>query len=208
VQPEVKLGAIRPFAAGSRRLCYIDPRDPASCIKVVRMDRRQQGRRVRDENDREWRAYKRLVQRLGASWSGHLAACRGFVSTDLGPALVTELVCDKDGSPARAVGAYVATHGWDARCRGGMRELRHFLLRHRIIFRDVRVNNFLLRELPDGRLQAVLADGLGNPEFIPWSDWVPAAGRGKIARKWRLVLAKIRAKAVRRRQGTAGCGAG
>lgn len=36
------------------------------------------------------------------------------------------------------------------------------------------------------------------------SDGPPAAGRAKIARKWRLVIGKIRGKAARRRERLAG----
>ena len=203
MRPEVALGGRRPFAAGRCRFCYVDPRDPAVCLKIIKPAARQ-GRPKDDENQREWRAYRRLVRQVGYPWPGHLVACRGFVATDLGPALVTELVRQADGSPAVTVGGYVTRHGWDARCRRAMRELRRFLLQHRIIFRDVRVDNFLLRELPDSRLQAVLADGLGNAEFIPCSDWIAPLGRMKIARKWRLVIGKIRGKAARRRERLAG----
>lgn len=217
-RPELILAAAKPFARGGCRLIYRDPRGDRRAVKIT-VSGGGEGARKRaeagwirylhrkdyyDENNRQWREHRKLARRLGLPWPRHLSGCYGLVRTDVGVGLVVERIVNADGSAALNMEEHLGRHGLDARCRRALKELRRFLIARRVLLRDAAANNIVLREERDGTLFPVVVDGLGNSEFIPVSGWIPCAGRRKIRKRWRALLANVRKLARKARDRDAG----
>jgi len=213
--PEVDLQGCKPFARGGCRLIYPDPRNPRHCLKITVPGGGEGGARraevgllrwvhrpdYYDENSRQWREHRKYARRFRRVWPPHLAACHGFVRTPVGRGLVVDRVTNADGSAALNAREYLLEHGYDEALRTALKELRHFLRRHRVLMRDAMADNIVLRREADGRLTAVIIDGLGNSEFIPLSDWFPPSGRRKVRLRWRALLKNVRLIRRRARRG-------
>jgi hypothetical protein len=200
-RPELALAAARPFARGSRRLVYRDPRNERRAVKLTVSSGRASAtvapgagslRRedFRGESERQWKEHCLLLRRLGLPWPRHLPACYGMDTTDVGVGLVVELVADADGSPAASLARHVGVHGLDARCRRALKDLRRFLVQRCVILRDVRPDNILLREDRDGTLVAVIVDGV---DVAATTRILSFCRRRRVVRQWRSLLAQLRA---------------
>lgn len=212
------LAGLEPFARGGCRLIYPDPRDPRCCIKVPvggggeAAERRSAAGWLRwvhrrdyyDENHRQWREHRRYARRFRGSWPAHLAACHGFVRTAAGAGLVMERVANADGSAGLNLREHVRKHGYDRGVRAALKDLRRFLLAHRVLLRDATAENIVLSRRSDGSLCAVIIDGLGNSEFIPVSHWIAPLGIRKVRSRWRIILRNVRSisRSARRGEGS------
>lgn len=173
---------------GRDRECYLHPNDRSKCIKVtVSGDYRQ--------HKEELKYYRRL-QQANISWQ-HLTRFYGMVSTNLGDGLVFDVVRDYDGNISRTLRDYL--------CRGDsllqqsevcveLSRLGQYILEQRIIMRDIKDNNMLLQKFNKDKFRLIIIDGIGNNEFIPVSDFVPALKTKVIKRKWCKFIRKLSAK--------------
>ena len=180
------LSNAKPFARGGNRLCYVHPDNPKVCIKVRRPDftledcRRKKGfpRNLRplssfDDNREEFQVISHLVENRGEIVLRHIYRCDGFVDTDLGKGLLTELVRDEDGRISLSLKQYIWEYGNSSACKVAVEELLSFWRRHLIPSRDLLTHNVLVQQEQDGRiLRLVVIDGLGSPHFIPF-DMLP-----------------------------------
>ena len=94
------------FAEGGNRKCFISPRDPNRCLKVIHKGlqenlkknvpwyKRYKADNYFDDNLREEKAYNQraLNNSDDSSVWDHLAKWHGMVETNLGPASETELI--------------------------------------------------------------------------------------------------------------------
>jgi hypothetical protein len=173
---------------GLDRECYLHPQDSNKCIKVtVSGDYRQH----RDDIK-----YYRRLQKRGISWQ-YLAQFHDLCSTNLGEGLMFEVVRDYDGAISRSLRDYIRGEG----CPLSKDELNHelanlkcYLLDQAIIMRDLKDDNLLLQRLENGSSRLVIIDGVGNNEFIPFSELSPALTAMKINRKWDKFNSKLQAK--------------
>ncbi len=102
---------LKPFAQGGNRLCFVHPENPELCIKVRRPDftladrRRKKGfpKNLRplksfDDNREEFLVMNKLERFSGLEVFDHISRCFGFVDTDMGKGLVSELIRDENRS--------------------------------------------------------------------------------------------------------------
>jgi hypothetical protein len=165
---------------GLHRECYLHPKDPHRCVKIVVAGRS-------DENRREARYYSRLAAR-GISWD-MLARFHGLVETSLGEGAVFDLVRDHDGSISRPLSEYLQRPEKNPACStilpGALPALKRYLLENRVVTMTLKSKNILLQLTGQGEGKLVIVDNVGNSDFIPLSHHVPGLGRTKIRRKWR-----------------------
>lgn len=185
---------LEPFGVGGRRACYVHPLDPDKCVKVLRTDDRRtvrhkktiipaHWRREYDNNAHEKRVLEDLEKRIGPAMGRHLPRSYGMVETDLGPGFVLDLVRDHDGRISRSLRELLTTgHPLDT-LRASFEEFGSFLSDHLVLTRKLLDHNLVVSMQPDSPGRMVLIDGLGDPAFIPFSRWIPALGRAKIARR-------------------------
>lgn len=176
----------QPFARGGNRLCFIHPSDPSRCIKVRRPDfsledlRRSKRfpKNLRplasfDDNLEEYQVVKSLAEVKGDGVFAHIYRCYGFIDTDLGPGLVTELIRDADGLISISLKQYLWLEGLNKECRAALQTLTQFWLEHLIPSRDLLTHNVVVQLDNRRNIQRlVVIDGLGSSLFIP-NSWLP-----------------------------------
>ena len=178
----VSLKELKPFAQGGNRLCFVHPHDSTRCIKVRRPDftladcRRKKGfpKNLRplssfDDNREECRVIVQLQQQLGGIAFEHVYRCYGFIQTDLGMGLNTEMIRDGNGMVSLSLKQYIWEEGYDEQCRQAVVALADFWRRHQVPSRDLLTHNVVVqRDLNDAIIRLVVIDGLGSPSLIPF----------------------------------------
>jgi len=195
-----------PFARGGNRLCYVHPDNPDCCVKVRRPDftledcRRKKGfpRNLRplssfDDNREEAAVIKELQQRRGDIIHQHIYRCDGFVETDLGPGLMTELVRDADGRISLSLKQDLWERGYPESTRQAVETLAEFWLAHVIPSRELLTHNIVVQRGDHGEiLRLVVIDGLGSPYVLPF-NWLPRTVRHrKVSQRIRRLHKRIR----------------
>ncbi|TVP52942.1 MAG: hypothetical protein EA349_14860 [Halomonadaceae bacterium] len=187
-----------PFAQGGHRLCFVDPRDSNRCIKVRRPDyplsalRRDKGfpKNLRplssfDDNAEEFRVLQQFQRRLGDSVFQHVSRCHGFVDTDLGPGLMSELIRNPDGLIAPSLKLRLWHSGLTPDLEVAINALSHCWRELLVPSRELLLHNIVVQTDPqDQVVRLVVVDGLGSPLALPF-HWLPRPRR--VARIERLL---------------------
>lgn len=175
----------KPFAAGGNRWCYVDPTDAMRCIKVRRPDysieerRRSKGfpKNLKplssfDDNLDEYNVMTNLQRHYDDKIFAHISRCYGFVDTDMGKGLCSELIRDSSGEVSLSLKQYLWEGEYDEDCRRAVNELCEHWLKFRVPSRDLILHNVVVqRELSaDGSVKIkrlVVIDGVGNAGLFP-----------------------------------------
>ena len=198
-----------PFARGGHRECFVDPRDPAQCIKIRRRDyplealRRDKGfprnlkpLRAFDDNLEEYRNLRRFESRFGERVFRHVPRCMGFTETDHGRGLVTELIRDADGTISRTLDKVLGEKGLTGDLKQSLEALAECWEQLAVPSRHLLLHNIVVERDGQGRARRlVVIDGLGSPNMIPFF-WLPEASRRAKARRkttelWRKVADRV-----------------
>ncbi|MFA7386690.1 MAG: YrbL family protein [Thiohalobacteraceae bacterium] len=184
---KIVLSREKPFARGGNRLCFVHPEDATKCIKVKRPDisleekRRKKGfpRNLKplssfDDNLEEQRVMSALSRRFGDAVFCNVSRCYGFVATDLGEGLVSELIRDGDGGISHSLKKYIWDEGYTPDCRKAVDRLSERWRTLGIPSRDLILHNLVVQRRADGGIERIVAiDGLGDQGMVPVS-WQPA----------------------------------
>lgn len=185
------LAGLEPFARGGGRDCYVHPHDSGLCVKVAREGRSPEERRRQvawwkrwrkpvqkyDDSLRDFQILKSLESKNDSTIWQHVLRCIGWVGTDRGQGLVTELVRDADGLISRNLLEYIWTNGYDDRAQVAVDEFASFWRSKSIPTRSLFLDNIAAQVLSDGTLRLVVIDGLGSTVLIPWYTWGKTLGR-------------------------------
>ncbi|AFT71922.1 hypothetical protein B5T_03658 [Alloalcanivorax dieselolei B5] len=210
----VTLSSQAPFARGGNRLCFVDPTDSGRCIKVRRPDFTVADRRRKkgfpktllplsrfDDNREERQVMVALQRRYGEPLYRHVSRCFGFVRTDMGPGLVSELIRDDDGGVAQTLKKTLWDEGMTEACRQAVEALAGFWLAMRMPSRDLLLHNIVVQRAGDGGIRRlVVIDGLGSTGLIPMLLLPVALQRGKTQRKVANLHQRIQALLAQRGQ--------
>lgn len=184
------------FARGGNRLCFVDPRDPHRCIKLLRADRSPEQKRhaapwikrlkplrAFDDNWQEAAVYRRIERRIGAPAWDLVPRLFGPVETSLGPGLCSELLRDSDGRIAITLKQYLWQHGESSALSQlldafGSRWQALGMPSRRLLLHNVVV------QCRDGAPVALkVIDGLGWPDLVPLAWYLPPLARHKAGRR-------------------------
>ena len=186
-----------PFAQGGNRLCFVHPEDSLRCIKVRRPDftledrRREKGfpKNLKplssfDDNREEFLVMEQLMRIYGEQVFQHISRCFGFIDTNLGQGLVSELIRDYDGAISQTLKKYLWDQGLTEDCQTAINALCRFWEQEVIPSRDLLLHNIVVQRSQAGRIKRlVVIDGLGSPGLVPF-HWLPRTQRKKkVARK-------------------------
>lgn len=194
-----------PFAAGGNRVCYVHPDDPALCIKVRRPDFSLADKRNRasfpkrllplssfDDNAEEFRVMQQLDENFGESLYAHVSRCHGFVDTDLGAGLVSELVRDENDEVSETLKKYLWDYGFTEDCQKKLTEFAEHWQKTLIPSRALLLHNIVVQRDNSGCIQRlVVIDGLGSPNLIPFWLYPLPARQNKIKRRIDDLYARI-----------------
>jgi len=176
------LKELTPFAQGGNRQCFVHPDNPNRCIKVRRPDftledcRRKKGfpKNLKplssfDDNLEEFKVITNLHKMIGGDLFGHIYQCFGFVETDLGAGLETELVLDDDGRISLSLKQYIWEYGYSDACKKAVADLIGFWEHNLIPSRDILTHNVLVQQGAHQDIKRlVVIDGLGSASAIPF----------------------------------------
>ena len=138
----------QPFAQGGAKDVYAHPRDPALCLKVVRADFKPTASAdERDENRREFAAAQYIATLPNRAIQARFPRYYGFVATDIGRALVSDLIRDYDGDIARPVDYIIFRDGYTDAIQTALADfLRCFVLKD-FPFTDLGLPNLILQSV-------------------------------------------------------------
>lgn len=186
------------FSRGGNRLCFVDPRDPRRCIKVLRPDRLPEHKRRQagfpkqlkplrsfDENYQEYRIYRRIERAVGEQAYSLVPRLYGWVSTNLGPGLCFDLVRDADGRIAITLKQYLWVNGNDRLLQEPLAAFRRRWQELGMPSRNLLTHNLVLQCDATGPQALWAIDGLGWPDLIPLAYHWPQLARHKAGRKLR-----------------------
>ena len=191
----LSLANLEPFARGGNRLCFVHPEDPGLCVKVRRPDFSLEQRRRKkgfpktllplshfDDNLEEFGVMAALDRSFGDAIYRNVSRCHGFVATDMGQGLVSELIRNTDGSIAETLKKYIWDHGFDQRCRPAVEALCRLWTTLAIPSRDLLLHNIVVQRSGEEIERLVVIDGLGSAGVIPF-HWLPRAVRRQKAKR-------------------------
>lgn len=193
----IELRHLESFAKGGNRACYVNPQNNDQCIKILLPERSPEMKRrsakglkrlrplfYYDDNLREFKSYRRIEAFAGADAWTHLPKCAGLVKTDLGTAIVTELIRDYDGRVSVDVKARLRSHGNDIAFRSAVSDFCHYLRSVTVPTRDILLHNLVAKRVDgDGKVRLYLIDGFGTSDLLPFVYWFPRLARSKAERK-------------------------
>ena len=201
----IQLAAEKPFAQGGNRLCFVHPGDDALCIKVRRPDftladrRRKKGfpKNLKplssfDDNREEARVMTSLQKRYGELVFRHVSRCYGFVDTDMGRGLVSELVRDGNGAISQTLKKVIWDAGFTEECRRAVEVLVQFWKNNLVPSRHLLLHNIVVQRDNQGVIQRlVVIDGLGSSGLLPMRFLPRKLQRKKIEKKIAVMYARI-----------------
>ncbi|SDK11782.1 YrbL family protein [Microbulbifer yueqingensis] len=193
----ISLASEKPFARGGNRLCYVHPDDSSLCIKVRRPDftladcRRKKGfpKNLKplssfDDNLEESRVMAALEARYGELVFRHVSRCFGFVDTDMGRGLVSELIRDDNGAISQTLKKVIWDEALTDDCRQAVAALGRFWQANLIPSRHLLLHNIVVQRNRQNRIyRLVVIDGLGSPGLIPMHFFPAAVQRKKVEKK-------------------------
>lgn len=168
---------------GEDRECYLHPEDPEKCVKTT-----YSGNPVQSHREREY--YQALIKR-NISFR-RLSRFFGVIPTDKGDGYVFELIRDYDGKISSSLFNYL--EGKSALLPFilfDLSDLKNYLLEEAIFLRDLNTGNLVYQRMNSQKGKLVIIDGVGNNEFIPFSNFSKFLSRKKILRKWDRFINKI-----------------
>ncbi|AOS98175.1 hypothetical protein AUP74_02780 [Microbulbifer aggregans] len=212
----IKLAPEKPFARGGNRLCFIHPVDESLCIKVRRPDftladrRRKKGfpKNLKplssfDDNLEEERVMSALQKQYGELVFRHVSRCYGFVDTDMGRGLVSELIRDGNGAISQTLKKVIWDEAFTEECRRAVTELCQFWETNLVPSRHLLLHNIVVQRDSEGAIQRlVVIDGLGSAGLLPIRLLPPSIQRKKIEKKIAVMHGRIKTLLGQRHQAT------
>ena len=190
------LQGLDPFARGGNRLCYVHPEHQSLCVKVRRPDFSLEQRRRKkgfpktllplshfDDNREEYGVMTLLDRMFGEALYRHVSRCHGFVSTDMGDGLVSELIRNEDGTIAETLKKYIWDHGFDAASQSAVERLCDHWVSLAIPSRDLLLHNIVVQCKGDAIVRLVVVDGLGSSGLFPFHRLPLSLRQRKVKRK-------------------------
>ncbi len=192
----IQLHTEQPFAKGGNRLCFVHPLHPDRCIKVRRPDftledlRRSKGFPKKwkplssfDDNAEEFRVMADLQAHIGDAVWQHISRCYGFVDTDMGKGLVSELIRDDSQRISYSLKQLLAEYGDSEDFRQAADQLCQHWDYYGVPSRDLLLHNVVAQRDTQSRIRRlVVIDGLGSSALLPFF-WLPKSARQAQAHK-------------------------
>ncbi|MGJ8687048.1 MAG: YrbL family protein [Spongiibacteraceae bacterium] len=194
------LKSLEAFAAGGNRWCYVHPEDAAQCVKIRRPDFTVAQRRASkgfpknlkplssfDDNLDEYKVMQGFTRHYDDDIFAHVSRCYGYVETDMGAGLCSELVRDSSGDVSVSLKEYLWEGGYTDTCREAVKQLCRHWLRYSLPSRDLILHNVVVQQefAEDGAAlirRLVVIDGMGSSGIVP-AHWLPKCYQAAKARR-------------------------
>ncbi len=133
---------------GKTRSCFVHPKDPEKCIKVISGNKFPTlDSRGKNANDREYDLWRTHIQN-NHKLNPFFPKLYGFEETALGKGLVFELIRDCCGEISQSLPEYLKNADKPARktLRRQMQEIRSKIIRTNVLIYDWTEQNFLVQK--------------------------------------------------------------
>lgn len=181
----IVLTSEKPFAQGGNRLCFVHPQNADLCIKVRRPDFSLEDRRRKkgfpknlkplssfDDNREEWQVMQAFNKYFDAQAFQLMSRCYGFVETDMGKGLVSDLIRDDAGTISQTLKKYLWDSGFEPEIRAAVEAFSKRWQDFAIPSRDLLLHNIVVQIQDDKISRLVVIDGLGSAGVFPF-NWLP-----------------------------------
>jgi hypothetical protein len=202
------------FARGGNRVCFIDPRNHQHCIKVARADRAPAIKKSEkrfpaslkplhsfDDNYEEFRVYQQIQSQIGDNAYQFIPRCFGFVETNLGPGLCSEIITDDDGKISLTLKQYLWQKGFTDELQVVVEKFQQQWGALGMPSRNLLLHNIVVQQRQDKIVRLVVIDGLGWPDLIPFGYFFPLIAKRKARRKAARLTEKIEELLEKQRSG-------
>ena len=192
------------FARGGNRLCFVDPRNSNHCVKVASPERApaikksQQAfpmslkpLRCFDDNEEEHRIYQYIQRQIGESAYELIPRCFGFVDTNFGRGLCSEIITDSDGKISVTLKQYVWQFGFTEELKAAVAYFQRQWSLLGMPSRNLLLHNIVVQQDSTKIIRLVVIDGLGWSDLIPLAYWFPVLAKSKASRKASRLTDKI-----------------
>lgn len=193
------------LAEGGRRFVYINPEDNTKLLKIVKQEvidrklkklkfyKKFRFRKVVDENTEDYNAYK-VYNKKSKDIFNFIPKLYGYIDTNLGKGLVTEYICNYDGTAAMSLKNYIQLNGIDKEIWKALKLLYKQLLDNCLVTRELKDFNVVVQIKSDNSKRLYIVDGFGNQELIPLSNYVKCIARRKIRKHFKIFIRNILSK--------------
>ena len=199
----INLNGVQSFAEGGNRKCYINPKNPKRCLKVLHEDllenlqknsawyKRLGNNYDLDDNLRERKAYNQKAIRspIDSSIWDHLAKWHGMVETTLGPASETELIIN-EGEISETLETYLFREGLTPEIKQALSTFETWLRTHLVLTKNIIPHNVVIKK-DNGLLILKIVDGLGSKSFIPLPEYSKFFAKIYVERRIKLMWSRI-----------------
>ncbi len=192
------------FSRGGNRLCFVHPGDSNRCIKVLRSDRLPAIKRSEksfpknlksldafDDNAQEMVVYEKIQKCIGESAFELIPRCYGYLDTNLGAGLCSDMIRDDDGQIAITLKQYLWQYGKTAEILLCIEQFGQRWQELGMPSRNLLLHNIVIQcrnGVPD-RLYVI--DGLGWSDLFPIGYLLPSQARRKAGKKIRTLAMAI-----------------
>ena len=198
----IDLGSATQFAQGGNRKCFIHPQDSSKCIKVINQEsysnrlknlpwhKKIRGKISFNDNHEEAKGYqqKSLKNIDQSSWK-HLAKYFGFIKTNMGEGLVTELI-KNEGEIAGTLEDYLFKFGLTEEIKESIHVFEKWLLDNLILTKNIIPHNLVIKK-DSNELVIKIIDGIGSKAFIPFPEYFNFFAKRYVKRRIELMWSRI-----------------
>ena len=170
----IKISTPTPFSSGGNRDCFVHPENPHRCLKVLREGRSPRERRKQkkfpanlrplatfDENITELQTLSYIFKAYPPRIHQYVARAYGFVLTDRGSAIETDLIRDSNGLISMTLEQHLWKFGLNPQIKQALTDFLNDWSSQAPTTRAFIPHNLLLQETT-GSLRIQIIDGLGR----------------------------------------------
>ena len=148
-----------PFASGGHKLVYRHPDFADRCLKVMSPEAVIKEQRAdHDPLEEEWRGAEAVCAFGNSTVSRHMPAYYGFVATDIGRALCTEIICDSDGEISPTLEKVILREGYRDSVDSAVDEFLECFRSNFFSYDDLGLGNLLVKTLANGHQRIYYAE--------------------------------------------------
>mgnify|MGYP000689937052 CR=1 FL=1 len=193
------------FAQGGNRLCFRHPNEASKLIKILLPERSPAKKRSDkkglkrfkplsrfDDNLQEWRTYRLIDNYIGEAAYQCIPNCYGWVETNLGKGLVSELILDSDDKVAVTLKQFIWQHGVTQQLESVLAEFEKNWACLGMPSRHLLLHNIVVQCGATGPNKLVVIDGLGWPDMLPLAYWFKGLAKRKSEKRCAGLRIKIK----------------
>ena len=124
---------------GASRKCYSHPKDKKKCLKIEK-----KSGTINRQDLESYHIVKSILNSYLAGYDDEL------VETNMGAALVCELIFDEDGQPSESFAEYKQTQKPSPQLKDQFLHFFNLLQKNDLFFYDFNPKNFIVQKVPDG----------------------------------------------------------